>query len=144
LSARYTGQSYSIEIENPESLESEVIERLLKDRHEQLYGFSCNDGWHVVAVRVTVTAPVDGLPFNEVSGSSPDPVSWRVCSFGQIHGVRTPVFDRQMLPVGKRIAGPALIVDDSSTIVLPPGSGASRDRHGHVHIEVVSDDAQAR
>jgi N-methylhydantoinase A/oxoprolinase/acetone carboxylase beta subunit len=53
-----------------------------------------------------------------------------------MHDVRTPVFNRQTLPVAQTVQGPALIVDDASTIVLPPGSNALRDRHGHVHIEV--------
>ncbi|MCP4620255.1 MAG: hydantoinase/oxoprolinase family protein [Bradyrhizobium sp.] len=136
LSLRYTGQSHSVEIDDPTTLEPAEMEALLKEKHESLYGFSCGDGWELVGVRVTVTAPVLSLPFSNVEGSSAKPINWRTCSFGQMYDVRTPVFNRQTLPVGEKIQGPALIVDDASTIVLPPGSNASRDRHGHVHIEV--------
>jgi N-methylhydantoinase A len=42
--------------------------------------------------------------------------------------VRCPVFDRARLPVGARIAGPAVVEETESTTVLPPGVTAEVDR----------------
>jgi N-methylhydantoinase A len=58
------------------------------------------------------------------------------CSFGGLQPVRTPRFDRNRLDVDRRIAGPAVIEDDWSTIVVNPGAAAWADAHGHIHIDV--------
>jgi N-methylhydantoinase A len=37
---------------------------------------------------------------------------------------------------GQRIVGPAIIEDEWSTVVLPPGATLLVDELGHLHIEV--------
>jgi N-methylhydantoinase A len=34
------------------------------------------------------------------------------------------------------VRGPAIIEDDISTIVLPPGTAAEADQFGHLHINI--------
>jgi N-methylhydantoinase A len=45
--------------------------------------------------------------------------------------VDTPVFDGDTLLAGQSIAGPAIIEERFTTLVLPPGSSASVDQHGN-------------
>jgi N-methylhydantoinase A len=46
--------------------------------------------------------------------------------------VDTPVFDRLALPVGAEIAGPAILEQPDTTIVVEPGYGATTDRFGNI------------
>ena len=49
--------------------------------------------------------------------------------------IRLPRYDRQRLPVGHVITGPALVEDDSSTVLVYPGQGCRADRFGNLLIE---------
>ena len=57
------------------------------------------------------------------------------CWFDGSEPVATPRYDRDALASGARIAGPAIIEDDWSTVVLPPGATLEVDGSGHLHIE---------
>ena len=57
------------------------------------------------------------------------------CWFSSDGPVTTPRFERETLGEGQRFYGPAIIEDDWSTVVLPPGAALTVDRAGHLHIE---------
>jgi N-methylhydantoinase A len=46
----------------------------------------------------------------------------------------TPVYDRLALPVGARIAGPAILAQPDTTILIEPGYAGKVDRFGNVLI----------
>jgi len=48
----------------------------------------------------------------------------------------TPVYERAKLGVGSRIAGPAIIEEASSTLLVPPGADAAVDGAGNILIEL--------
>ena len=50
--------------------------------------------------------------------------------------LETPRYDRDTLGVEQRIAGPAIIEDEWSTIVVDPYATAWADALGHLHIDV--------
>ena len=50
--------------------------------------------------------------------------------------VATPVYLRDGLRAGNRVAGPALIEEEASTTVLPPGDRLRVDGFGNLDIEV--------
>jgi N-methylhydantoinase A len=53
------------------------------------------------------------------------------------HGwLDTPVHARAKLPADAKLAGPALIEEMSSTVLLAPGQSASVDRIGNIVINV--------
>ncbi|MFC7656205.1 hypothetical protein ACFQV8_06505 [Pseudonocardia benzenivorans] len=45
-----------------------------------------------------------------------------------------PVYRRELLPVGERVPGPALIVEDYATTVVHAGSTATQDAAGILRI----------
>ncbi len=53
-----------------------------------------------------------------------------------IHGdfVEMPVFDRSKIPVEKRVEGPAIIEDPTSTVLVLEGQELLRDRYGNIVI----------
>ena len=49
--------------------------------------------------------------------------------------VETPVFDRYRLEPGSTVDGPAIVEEHESTVLVPPGSVASVDRHRNLVID---------
>ncbi len=66
--------------------------------------------------------------------SQPEPMSLSRCWFDRSGPHETPRFDRDTLAIGARIAGPAIIEDAWSTVVVPPGYAATIDRFGHLFL----------
>jgi N-methylhydantoinase A len=46
----------------------------------------------------------------------------------------TPIYDRTELRPGNEIAGPAIVIDDDSTVVVQPDHTASIDRYANIEI----------
>lgn len=51
---------------------------------------------------------------------------------GSVDFMKTPVYRRSSLVAGHTLTGPALIVEDSSTVLVDPGWTASVDEHGNL------------
>lgn len=47
-----------------------------------------------------------------------------------------PVYDRYRLAIGVAVRGPAIIEEDSTTLILPPKSRAKVERSGNVVVEL--------
>jgi N-methylhydantoinase A len=48
------------------------------------------------------------------------------------------VYDRYRFGGGHRFAGPAVVEERESTVVIPPGSSAAVDRDGNLVVDLVS------
>ena len=57
----------------------------------------------------------------------------------------TPVYGREALPAGTRLSGPALVIEDGSTVVVEPGWSLEVTREGHLLLarEVVAEEGGA-
>jgi N-methylhydantoinase A len=137
---RYSGQSYAVEISDPALDDPVALGTAFRDLHERLYGFSTDEPWELVALRLTVSVPrADGgaIGADQTDGGA---LATRTvdCVFGPDGPVATPRLDRAALAAGHRVDGPAIIEDEWSTIVLPPGAAVRADDHGHLHIDVGS------
>ena len=61
------------------------------------------------------------------------------CLFRTASGLEsfdTHFYARDRLPAGERFAGPAIVVQQDSTTVVPPGTQAMAHEHGHLAIRV--------
>jgi N-methylhydantoinase A len=134
---RYGGQSYAIEIQDPALHDPEALGRQFKERHQALYGFATEEAWELVALRVSLSAPRAGRPEMRAAenAGAPTPRRETPCWFDGPEPVATPRYDRAALGAGARIAGPAIVEDDWSTVVLPPGATLEVDAAGHLHID---------
>ena len=72
--------------------------------------------------------PGRAAPVGTVSAWSPEAAGW----------TRVPVFDRAALRAGDRLAGPAVVVEPESTILLPADAAARVSAHGNLIIEVAA------
>ncbi len=136
---RYTGQSDAVEVPLVAPYDLAQVDATFKATHERLYGFATDEVWEVDTLRVTASAPpkqdVSALPVGEAAGAARRAATRR-CWFDGGLELDTPHFDRDALPVGLKISGPAIIEDAWSTIIVDPGAVAWADEHAHLHIDV--------
>jgi N-methylhydantoinase A len=138
-SVRYSGQSYAIEIPNPAFGDPARLGADFLDRHEKLYGFATGEPWELVAIRQRVSIPRSHEEYGSAAqGGGAGPVKTTPCTFGAGKAISTPRYDRAGLEVDRAISGPAIVEDDWSTVVLPPGASLTPDRDGHLHIEAAA------
>jgi N-methylhydantoinase A len=94
----------------------------------------------VVNVRLVITAKRRAAPRGRaelVRGAVKDAlVDRRKAWFPETGFVATPVYDRERLPGGCRIAGPAIVEQMDATTVVPPGALVRCDALGCLHMEL--------
>ena len=126
---RYIGQFNEVEVPLPEG--GELTDRSVTDlcaafhlKHDSLYGYSMPDaGVELINLRITARGKTE-KPVQEKhgkSGARPDHAllgsrnAWFDDEF-----VDTPVYDGLKLVNGNRISGPAVVVQPTTTIIVPP------------------------
>jgi N-methylhydantoinase A len=126
---RYAGQGYQVEAEIPEGAQSDpaAIRAAFEAEYLRLYGRIEADlpveltGW-----RIIVAGPAPALELAGAQGGGSARKGARQAWFGS--GFReAATWDRPALRPGDRIAGPALVEERESTLVLPPGATATCD-----------------
>ncbi len=137
-SVRYSGQSYAIEITDPTFDDPEELGRVFIERHKVLYGFATDEPWELVSIRQNVSISRTGGETTKTSndGQNAKPAKSSDCIFKAGETESTPRYDRTALGPDQTISGPAIIEDEWSTVVLPPGADCCVDTHGHLHIDV--------
>ncbi|MCY3863004.1 MAG: hydantoinase/oxoprolinase family protein [bacterium] len=97
--------------------------------YEELYGIRQADPVEFVNYRVRVVGPVPKPDWStdQVAPQPPVPLSYRPAWFGG-EMADTPVYRRHTFLPGPTVAGPAIIEETSSTVVVPEGWTASTDR----------------
>ncbi len=136
LDMRYEGQSYEIIV----PFEGDFVEAF-HSLHEQTYGYR-NPGKTVEIVNVRLRArgmPVKPVfPRSEFTSETPSPeavVGERQVIFDS-RPVSATLYDRSKLTCGNRIEGPAIVLEYSSTIVVPPFAKGSVDGYGNLVLEI--------
>ena len=140
-SVRYGGQSYAVEIHDPNFADPVGLGWRFRERHNLFYGFAPDEPCELVALRMRVRAPrreesVFGLSTPKASGSSA-PVEG-LCAFDRSGSAVTQRFERSQLAPGRTIRGPAVVADAFSTVVVPPGATLTPDPQGHLFLDVGS------
>jgi len=134
---RYVGQSYSVEVPWRFPADVAALTRDFRAAHERLYGFSTAEDWELEAMRVTVSRKrsADAAAFTvpvDRNGDVARPAASGPCWFAAEQAVETPRYRRDGLAAAAAIAGPAIVEDAWSTIVVPPGALLRVSRHGHL------------
>ena len=137
---RYAGQFHEVEIDLPaETLDAESLKELLKTFHakyEKMYTYSM--AWRdaeFLTFRLKVTAP--RRPVNLASGAQASSSAEsarrgsRHCLFDG-NPVDTPVYDWDRMETGHKVAGPALIDDKTTTVLVLPNFTCEMDAYGNL------------
>jgi N-methylhydantoinase A len=124
LGMRYVGQSWELIVRAPQEVDSmAALETVFRQAHERRYGHASDGAIEIVNFRLTGIGEVP----------KPAPPRWSVT--GMLAAARreeravhfdgapqpVPVYERERLPGGETVAGPALIEEMGATTVIPPG-----------------------
>ncbi len=133
---RYLGQSDTTEVPFTWPNARVVLGEAFRAAHERLYGYATDEPWEIEALRLRAAAPAPPrTPTQRAPRMTIEPTRTRRCSFLAAQDVDTPRFDRAGLTPGRAIAGPAIIEDAVSTIVVEPGWRAQADDSGHLRLQ---------
>jgi N-methylhydantoinase A len=137
LAMRYGGQSHEVPVPAAD-LALAVLERHFEEAFQTAFGYLRRGHYiEVVNVQLACRAPGPELPAApQAAGSGRElrPLATREILFEK--AVMGPVFSRWELSAGHPVDGPALIVQEDTTTVVPPGWRAVVDIMGNLDIEV--------
>jgi len=146
MDLRYIGQHHEVPVTIPEG---EITCHTLPEiaarfhaAHQRLFLYSEPESpLESINVRVTGIGAISKTPLTSwpVGGpdSSPALKGTRQAYFGEAGGwVDTRIYDGNKLRAGNRIAGPAIVEEVTTTVVICPNDVAEIDRLGNVVIEV--------
>jgi N-methylhydantoinase A len=144
---RYRGQGYELNVaidERPFSHETAARVRVAFDAaHRSEFGHDFPEyEVEIVNIRLTAVGRLLDLQHQRVAAGSLEdarlgrhPVAFRID--GEIQWLETSVFERELLPVGEDIRGPAVVTQLDSTTLVPGDAVFARDQIGNLHISLV-------
>jgi N-methylhydantoinase A len=132
LELRYRGQEFTIAVPVPEDgLSTATYTSVRADfdaMHDRLYGHQApEEAVEAIGVRTVISVPLGGsaaeTPAAPVAAGAAEPVDTRpvVLHGGGPDPVPCPVYDREALAPGHRIAGPAVVQEATSSVVFYEG-----------------------
>ena len=142
---RYLGQHHEVTVPFAvDALRSDgltAIEEAFHARHEELYGFaSAGRPMEIVNLRATVVGrrPTRALAAATATATTAAPQKGvrdaYIPSTGRLE--RVPVYDGETMQAGQRLAGPAIVEESTTTVVVPEGWGLELDTSGNFVLEV--------
>jgi N-methylhydantoinase A len=136
LDMRYKGQSYEIIV----PFNNDYIEGF-HGLHERNYGYRNRDKTvEIVNLRLRARGIPDKPRFKRLKASSIIPPDEALIGQKEVifdyQPLKTPIFKRECLKTGNRIEGPAVLVEYSSTVVVPPFVEAFVDGYGNLIMEI--------
>jgi N-methylhydantoinase A len=142
---RYVGQGYELRVPFPDgAIDAAALATAFEafhDVHRREYGHHfAESGIEIVNLRLVGAANAAEIAKPAVSsGTSLDEARVRkgACTFridGKLSDYPTDFYRRDLLPVGQRIAGPAIILQMDSTTVVPPQHTFEVDTAGNLII----------
>ncbi len=135
IELRYVGQEYSLPIVLPDTMADEDFKAAFHDRYNQRYGHSNPEApIEMVAIRLTGILEFrrDFSGEGTVSGGGDGEATEPVIFDGR--SIEVPIVDRNSL-AGRRLVGPAIVVEPSTTTVVPPGWELYEGAQGHLIME---------
>ena len=140
---RYFGEGHEVHVEIPEGLSGQAMLDFMWEEfhkvHDSTFGFNYRGQQDVELVNLRVravgrqsrpqikaieSARSEAAPFGERK------VYWRATGW-----IDVPLFRRSELALNQHIAGPAIIEEYGSTIVMPPGWALHTDRYRNLILE---------
>lgn len=106
-------------------------------RHDRQFGFLLDAPLEIANLRVIGKGSIAGVSIEETELGDSDPSDAQVDTNevyfdGSYH--TTPIYDRTELAPGNEIVGPAIIVEDDSTVIIQPAYTATTDRYANLEI----------
>ncbi len=143
---RYLGQEHTVKVPIPgEQITAEQMPEInerFHQLHEQTYTFRLDTPVELVNYHLTALGVVEKADLKKLDGDSGNleaaKKGERRVNFDELGFHDSPIYERDLLPVGQAIQGPLVIEEPASTTVVFPDQQVTRDEYGFLHIERVS------
>jgi N-methylhydantoinase A len=137
---RYVGQAYELEVPLAAPVTAADVPAIVgafHAVHERVYGYArAQQPVELVNFRAVHTFPLPRpvlTPAARASGTLDEArIGERRAYFGAF--VPTAIYERARLPLGARLAGPAIVEQTDTTTVIPPGVTALVDEAGNLRL----------
>jgi N-methylhydantoinase A len=146
---RYAGQGHEIRVPLPPGqLDSSSVPAIIasfEEVYRRLYErLSRSVPVEIVNWRVTASGPIPdvrlNMPAADHSADQDIRKGSRQAYFPELGGFATvPVYDRYRLLPGTRFAGPAIIEERESTVIVGPGHHCHIDEHWNLIVDLIKD-----
>ena len=106
-------------------------------RHDRQFGFSLDAPLEIANLRAIGKGSLEGVTIEEQPMGDADPSGAEVGTnevYFDGDYVETPIYDRAELQPGNEVAGPAIVVEDDSTIIIQPDHTATIDRYANIEV----------
>jgi N-methylhydantoinase A len=142
--ARYQNQEFGVEVALPAGRpDAAMMQRMVADFHEvyeREYTYRLAAGVEIIGIHLVATAAVGKLELAAPPRSGAgveDAVKGRRAVDYATEGVHeATIYDGTRLEPGMGFAGPAIVEDPGTTIVIHPGNRATIDDFGNTHIDI--------
>jgi N-methylhydantoinase A/oxoprolinase/acetone carboxylase beta subunit len=137
---RYVGQAYELEVPIAAPLTRERVADIVAAfhaTHERIYGYARpQQVAEFVNFRAVHTYPLPRPVVKPAARASRTLADARIGERRAYFGgyVPSPLYERARLPLGARLAGPAIVEQDDTTTVIPPGVTALVDEAGNLRL----------
>jgi N-methylhydantoinase A len=138
---RYAHQGFEVTVDfEAQEVTSQSVAALLQNfhqQHKQLYGFALEQAVEIVTLRVSALGQLNRLPALSLNGETGPPeqalIGKRPVYFEKTGGfVDCPRYRREKLAPNFTIAGPAILEQTDSTLVVSPGWWGQVDASGNL------------
>ena len=136
----YAGQSFEIEVTLAEAAveagDMAAIAAAFHRQHAAIYDFADEAaGVHIVNLRLVITGATPTPQFPTLPRAAGMPIADRhVPVWYDGRSRPMPLYVRDALLHGHRLAGPAIIAQEDTTICIPAGFAGEVDGHGNLHL----------
>lgn len=138
VDARYVGQSYELTI--PYIANWEDQRAAFDQAHEERYGFQDPDAeMEIVVTRLVATVGMPVPPQQKLHASEDAEVTPKLHRAVYIDGewTNTPIYDRNDIPAGTTLEGPAILDQFDTTTYIRPDQSCFCDEFGFLHLSSI-------
>ena len=140
---RFVGQAFEVPVTFAEKeigrLTADKIRRRFGEAHQRVYFFGgeASKPIEFVSFRLKLTSRLKDLPLLEESAGAKLVADANVRMFEERAWVKGRLKSRAAMKAGEKVAGPALLEDPTSTLLVPKGWAAHRDGNDNTILERV-------
>lgn len=141
VDVRYAGQAYELTIAVPDGeIDAPALDSIVESFHEthaHRYGHAMRDEpVAFVTLRATATVPTPALQDEITVGEGDAHRGGREVYFPKAGYVRTDIYNRTALASSDEVAGPAVLEESGSTVIVPPEKTATVTEAGNLIIDL--------
>jgi N-methylhydantoinase A len=142
VDVRYVGQNYSVTIALDPGSDQATVKAAFDAAHQQRYSHSApEEAAEIIAARVSIIGQLSKPVLTDLASGNCTPAAAAVLGqrpvrFDPRSELSATVYDRAQLLAGDVFDGPAIVQEDGSATVVPPGVRAEVQPSGHMMLTV--------